>query len=483
MPLPVEGFRITETNVRAIGKRRQLFVDDTLIDALMGTARLQLHRPVAREIVLVHDAPWEGNTCAYATIFQAPGGEYRMVYRGSGTRQAWNASQQTPEPAHRPVVCLAESSDGVHWTKPNLDLVSFAGSTSNNILWDGVGSHNFTPFYDTNPGCSPEARYKAVGGLLTEGGLFAFQSPDGRHWQQRQSAPIITQGTFDSQNTAFWHADQGVYRAYIRDFRKPDGTGGDFTGIRDIKTCTSPDFVHWSDPTWLAYRAPRLARGPDQPLVETHLYTNQVMPHPRAPHILLGLPTRFHPEREGLTEAILMASRDGQTFSRWDQALLPPGPSSHRWHNRSNYVWWGMLETPSALPDAEPEISLYANEHYSKSGPGRIRRYTLRRDGFVSVRAELCGGQVLTPPLTFEGSHLTLNVATSAAGDVRVGIERPDGHPVPGLAIEECRPFYGDTTAHTVTWRQSADLGTINGTTVRLRIALRDADLYALQFR
>ena len=44
-----------------IGRRRELFVDDYLIDTLKG-ARLTLHRPVPREIALVFDEQWEGNT-------------------------------------------------------------------------------------------------------------------------------------------------------------------------------------------------------------------------------------------------------------------------------------------------------------------------------------------------------------------------------------------------------------------------------------
>ena len=45
-----------------IGTRRELLIDDYLIDKIVG-ARLVLHKPVAREVAIVCDAPWEGNTC------------------------------------------------------------------------------------------------------------------------------------------------------------------------------------------------------------------------------------------------------------------------------------------------------------------------------------------------------------------------------------------------------------------------------------
>ena len=56
-------------------------------------------------------------------------------------------------------------------------------------------------------------------------------------------------------------------------------------GKRWISRATSSDFIHWSDPIDL-----ELDGKPRQ-----HLYTNQIDPYSRAPHIYLGLPTRFFP--------------------------------------------------------------------------------------------------------------------------------------------------------------------------------------------
>jgi hypothetical protein len=462
MPIPVEELVVTEVHPVDIGTRRELLADGHLVDRLRGSARLVLHHPTPGEIVMVHDAPWEGNTCAYHTIFR-DGGRVRMFYRGS------QGDPESSEQGHRPVTCYAESDDGVHWRKPSLNLVAFRGSTDTNILWEGVGSHNFTPFKDSNPDADPQARYKAVGGLRRDGGLFAFASADGIHWRRLGEGPIITAGTFDSQNVAFWDAARSTYRAYVRDFR---GGEGPFEGVRDIKTCTSEDFLHWTEPVWLDYG--------DAP--ETHLYTNQVMPYPRAPHLLIGLPTRFFPDRGSLTESLVMTSRDGQRFRRWDEAWIRPGLNPARWHNRSNYVWYGIVRTPSEVPGAPDVLSFYSNEHYYGQGGGRIRRYTLRMDGFASVRAGYDGGTLVTRPLITDGRRLTLNVATSAAGSVRVELQRVDGKPLPGFALDDCDPFYGDAVDHTVRWRGSPGVPRLAGRPIRLRVALRDADLYALRF-
>ncbi|MCK5806204.1 MAG: hypothetical protein KAI66_25455, partial [Lentisphaeria bacterium] len=173
-----------------IGTHRELFVDDFLIERMEGV-RLQLHRPVPREVAVVHDTDWEGNTCGYHTVFQ-DGDLYRMYYRGA------HVARHTTRQSHPQLTCYAESKDGIHWVKPDLGLFEFNGSKANNIVWAGVGTHNFAPFKDTNPDCSPEARYKALGSM--KGGLAAFASADGIHWRQTGKTPVITKGAFDSQN-------------------------------------------------------------------------------------------------------------------------------------------------------------------------------------------------------------------------------------------------------------------------------------------
>ncbi|HNY80558.1 MAG: hypothetical protein RBS72_19600 [Sedimentisphaerales bacterium] len=442
-----------------IADRWELLVDRYLIEQMEGAVELRLHEPAPQEIALVHDQPWEGNSCGYHTIFQ-DGPIYRMYYRG------WNHNMSTGQPTHPAVVCYAESQDGTQWERPALDLVEFEGSRQNNIVWAGAGTHNFVPFKDTNPQCRPEALYKAVG--QPEDGsraLLAFQSADGLRWQLVADKPILTQGAFDSQNLAFWDAVRQEYRCYFRDFRD---------GRRDIKVSTSADFVRWTEPEWLQF--------PDAP--NEHLYTNAVMPYYRAPHLLIGFPTRFLPDRGSLTEGLFMSSRDGRAFDRWAEAFIRPGLNPDKWHNRSNYIWWGLVETESPLPGGGRELSLYTDESYYFEGKAvRTRRYTCRIDGFVSVHATLAGGEVVTKPILFEGDELVVNVSTSAAGGLRVQIEHLNGRSATGHGLTQCPEIYGDAIEHTVKWQSGSDVSALAGRPVRLRFALRDADLYAFGFR
>jgi hypothetical protein len=177
-----------------------------------------------------------------------------------------------------------------------------------------------------------------------------------------------------------------------------------------------------------------------------------------------------------------MTSRDGQTFHRWGEAIIRPGRNRDKWHNRSNYIWLGMVETESDLPGAGNELSLYSNERYYEGRGVKTRRFTYRIDGFVSLRASLQGGEVTTKPIIFKGSKLLLNFSTSAAGSVRVEIRDAGGNPISGYALSECSEVYGDEIAHVVTWNGRSDLSKLAAKAIRLRFVLRDADLFAFGF-
>lgn len=446
--------RAAESEPIHIGSRRELCVDELLIGSLTGGER-RLHKPQAQDVVIVCDKPWEGNTSAYFTVFRDDD-RFRMYYRGAH----WDVERK--HESHREVACYAESRDGLHFDKPALGLFEFDGSKENNIVWDGPGTHNFTPFKDANPACNPAARYKAlaVGRGRTNGksGLLAFQSPDGLRWSLMSDEPVITEGAFDSQNLAFWDSERRRYVDYHRVFRDR---------VRDIATCTSNDFLTWTKPEPLDY-----GDAPKQ-----HLYTNAIQPYFRAPHLLIGFPTRFQPATQQV-EPILMTSRDGRRFQRWNEALIPITAPQDRDGNRSNYMAWGMVP----LAGDDRHLSVYAKEAYY-AGPGsRLRRFTFRVDGFVSIHAGTTPAELVTRPLKFQGKSLSLNAATVDGGQIAVEIQDATGQPIAGFAATDCRPLVGDSLDHRVAWKSSVDLDALAGKPVRIRFRLQNADLYSLQF-
>ena len=437
-----------------IGSRLEPMVDAYLIERLEGGAALRTHRPEPQEVVLVTDQPWEGNTCAYYTVFR-DGDLLRMYYRGS------HFDESRRQAAHHEVTCFAQSEDGVHWVKPNLGLYEFGGSRENNIVWDGIGSHCFAPFRDDNPDAAPDARYKAVshGWPKAKAGIYVFKSPDGIHWSMIQSEPVITRGDFDSQNLAFWDPHARLYREYHRVYRD---------GVRDISACVSADFLRWTEPVMLSYPG----------AANEHLYTNAILPYERAPHILLGFPTRFLPKRGSRVEPVFMAARDGRTFHRRPEPIIPEDAPQDRAGNRSNYMAWGLVR----LPGDDKHFSVYATEAYYTGPNSRLRRFTYRVDGFVSVHGPAEGGQLLTKVLAFTGRQLVFNYATTETGFLRVELQDVAGHPIEGFTLADCPPFSGDAVRHTVTWNGGADVGRLAGLPIRIRVEITDGDLYSLKF-
>lgn len=386
-----------KTQPVAISNRLEPFADDFFIDRFSGNAELRLHSPVDREIVIKHDQPWEGNTSAYHTVFH-DGEKYRMYYRASHAANFGDGLIKD----HPEFTCYAESADGIHWTKPNLGLFEFNGSTDNNIvLANDPATHDFAPFLDTNPDSSPEAKYKAIG--RGKGGLYVYKSPDGIGWQRMHDQPVISDGAFDSLNVAFYDSFRNRYVDFHRGFR---------SGVRDIKTAHSDDFLLWSNPEWLSYPG----------VSPEHLYTNGIFAYHRAPHLFIGLAKRFVPGRNpakhpasGVSDAVFMTSRDGQNFHRWPEAVIRPGLQSSRWVNRNNLPAWGMVETASTIPGGPNELSIYTTGDYYTGGGVTLRRHTWRLDGFVSVHVDASGGEMVTVPLTFaaatNGESITDNEA------------------------------------------------------------------------
>ena len=424
-----------------------------------------MHSPQPREVVMQFDRPWESFSPGWVTIIQDDN-VLRMYYRATHTPPTWGKPSSTPR---RQVTCYAESKDGIHWNKPELGIVEFNGSKRNNIIWDGIGSHNFAPFKDANPNCKQDEKYKAI--ASGEGGLYPFKSPDGIHWSLMSEEPVITKGAFDSQNLAFWDITRNRYVDFHRGFTE---------GVRAIMTCTSTDFLNWTDPVWLEY--------PGAPL--EHLYTNQITPYSRAPNIFMGFPKRFMPSRRvlehrysGVSDAVFMTSRDGLSFKRWGEAIIRPGLQKERWGNRNNMIAWGILETKSDIPGTPNELSLYSMEGYYQGESCQMRRFTLRIDGFVSVQSPLKGGELVTKPLVFEGKELVINFSTSAAGSVRVEIQNAGGEAIEGFALADSAEIYGDEIERVVTWKGGSDVSKLSGKPIRLRFSIKDADLYSLRFR
>lgn len=464
-----------------IGSRRELFVDRYLIDTMNG-ARLKLNEPRDEGSVLTFDAPHEGPFAGYTTIIR-DGELLRMYYRG--------VSELTRDGSEHERTCYAESTDGIHWTKPKLGLYEFNGSKANNIVLADVApvTHNFCPMLDINPNADPGERYKGVGG--TGDLLHAFVSADGIHWKRMQERAILTDAEipiphrhrFDSQNLAFWSESEQCYVCYFRIW----------DGIRRIARSTSQDFRHWTPAVLMEHMHDDGVHGP-RPAPEEQLYTNQTSPYFRAPHLYVATAARFFPGRQVVSDeqakelnvnpkyyrdtsdSVFITSRGGHIYDRtFLEGFLKPAIGLSNWVSRANYPALNIIQTSPV------EMSFYVNQHYAQP-TAHLKRYSLRLDGFASVRAGATGGEFVTKPIIFSGRELQLNFATSAGGSVRFELQNPEGQAHTGFGLDDCAELIGNEITRAVNWTSGADLSKLAGQPVRLRCVLQDADLYAIQF-
>jgi hypothetical protein len=495
------------TGIINIGSRRELFWDDFLLEKNLPElytaepAEFYQEEPQKKEIVLCLDKSWEGNSCGYFHYF-FDGSQYRFYYRAgngfSGERLTKNAC-----------ICLLLSGDGIHWERPDLGLVEFGGNKNNNIVFQSEELDNFFIFKDENPACSPDRQYKAISqGPKTDefpsGCLLSYVSYDGLSWAA--GPPLVglgrasEEGFFDSLNTVHWDNELGKYRLYFRGHH-----GSNKKRIRDVRLALSEDFIHWEEQRPLSFTAVWNQAIPDE-----QLYTNGILPYYRASHILVGFPVRYvdrswepmfeqlpsilwrrekidkYEERLGtaLTDGLFMHSRDGLNFIRGQDAFLKPGIfADNNWAYGDSYQGWGLLETQPESGQ-QKEISFYVGEDYS-SRPVSIRRYTIRPDGFVCLRA-VSERQILTRPFIFTGNTLMLNMSTSAAGYVMAEFLESDGRPIPGFSGEAGYRMFGDDLSLKALFKRgeaaTADLSPLENKAVRICFTLKEAKLYAMQF-
>lgn len=450
--------------------RRELFVDRYLIDRL-SNLELELHAPRNEGPVLYFDKAWEGPFSGYSAIIQ-DGEIYRAYYRG--LREAGSDGSLNE------VSCYAESNDGVHWRKPELNLFEIDGSKQNNVILAQAApvTHNFSPFLDQNPRIDPSQKYKALGGTQ-KSGLIAYVSADGIRWEKLREAPVITDGIFDSQNVSFWSEAEQKYVCYFRTW-----TQSGYKGFRSVSRATSDDFIHWSASTPMTFG--------DTPY--EHIYTQQTSPYYRAPHIYIAIGARFMPGRQVVSDeqaaaldvnpkyykdcsdAFLMTSRGGNKYERtFMESFIRPGIGLQNWVSRSNYPALNIVQT------SPEEMSIYVNENYAQAS-AHLKRYAMRVDGFASLSADYEGGELITKVFTFIGKQLEINYATSAAGGLRIEIQDQTGKAIPGFSLEDAQEIIGNEIKRIVRWNGQTDVSQLASRPVRLRIVMKDADLFSFKF-
>ena len=182
------------------------------------------------------------------------------------------------------------------------------------------------------------------------------------------------------------------------------------------------------------------------------------------------------------SDAIFMTTRPSESkehLGRYERTFLEGfikgGIGAQNWVSRTNYP------ALNVVPTGASEMSIFVNQDYAQP-TAHLRRYSLRTDGFASLHCSYAGGHAITKPILFEGRELSLNFSTSAAGGVKIGLEDPSGKPIQGFSIDDAVTQIGNEIDRRVSWKSGTDVSALAGKPIRLRISMKDADLFSFQF-
>ena len=489
------------------GSAKQLFVDAGLIERMEGL-KVVVNRPtLTGEKCVVADRPWEHGLGGYFTVLQDD--DMIRMYYETPNAATWEKSTQR-------LLCYACSKDGVHWEKPELDIVLFEGKKTNILMptADRLPSSFYgmfkgdCVFRDTNPECDPAERYKLIGG---DQKTWVFASPDGLDF-----APMFEHSSFrsaDTQQVAFFDARIGRYVLYGR-AQGPKLPHSQW--MRLVIRTESEDLSAFEHVTERFHTDEEMEAGKrknvivlwyddeDQErldgsrFVAMDVYNSAAVKYPYAANATFMFPSAFYHYRDQPTGTIVTDKATGEEFvAAGGMGLLDiqfaASGAGVRWNrfNRETYI---------ALDEQKGETSLYMGpgivrrgdtlyQYYwvghELHGNGKIdfasyiTRAEQRLDGFVSVDASRAGGTLTTAAVTFSGERLELNVKAEAA---EVGLLDEQGRPIPGYGLADCDTISGDHVAAKVSWRGQSDVSKLAGRTVKLTFSLTSGKLFALQF-
>lgn len=461
-------------DVIPISVGRQLFVDDFLI-AQTSLARIfHRARKHAGNPILRAETALEHATGLPAACPKSGGGWwdpadrlFKMWYEAS-----WLGT-----------MAYATSRDGLHWERPNLDIVP-----GTNRIVPGLKPDSTTVVLD-HDARDPRERFKlflrSPGGALQPGHVMV--SADGVHW----SEPIAT-GELGDRSTMFYNPFRRRWvfsiRSHGRLASKARGRARYYREHADFRAAsqwTDSDLVFWTGADALDPPDPEIRVAPQ-------LYNLDAVGYES---LLLGLhqihlgPDNSICAKGGFpktTELVLGYSRDGFHWHRPDRAAFIPAARVKTAWDRGyvqsvggvclivgDELWFYYIGFQG--DETKLEGGLYSNGMYANGATGVA---TLRRDGFASMSAGAEGGMLTTRPVVFEGRHLFVN-ARCPDGELRVEVLERGGRVLPEFNASSCIPIQIDATRHRVSWRGDPDLGRLAGTPVRFRFRLRQGDLYS----
>lgn len=478
-----------------IGANAQTFVDATILEQTDGVTR-RWHKPqrVGDGPVLKADRPWEDTpyfTYSNFNVLKDPtDGLIKCWYEDLGPM-----SPHQPHPWKNRML-LATSSDGIHFEKPGLGLVKIDGQDTNICCgyvagatpdavnpWADIGVHSAAVVIDL--AADPDHRYRMLFSRAAKGQPHAMEcaySADGIRWHPYADRPSF--GTAGSKlsdvSTITVDPTSGLYLQYTRHGGMGraghPGTGlpiaegstarfstyypgrPDLMNKRRVYRTVSADFIHWSD--LVAICTPNDSRdnldegfyGVGQFKIGATWFGTMGLLR----YVDNEMDVRLIYSHDGIdwhdtdNARPFLAPRGGDHWDRHMVSIVSPpvrvGDQWYFYHGGSwahHDYWWAG---PKPL------------DHIEASDPASQVRFgmgvaALRFEGVASLDAVAPRpGQVVTRPLEFDGTALSINARVRSGGSIRTAVLDVLGQPLPGFGWDDSVPFTGDDVRHPVRW-------------------------------
>lgn len=463
--------------VISVNLGRQLFVDDFLI-AETDMERVS-HKAMFYENnpVLAPDKEWEYTfeRAPYAAPFSdgiwydESEQKFKMWYlAGAGSMHKHRQSFYT---------CYAESKDGKHWEKVNMDIVP-----GTNIV-DTCDRDAATVWLDKM--CpEPEKRFKLFNVEKHSGGwkIILKYSKDGIHW----SEGVAQSGPVGDRTTAFYNPFTQKWAISLRQGSKADGR--------------SRGYLENEDPEMAVSVAHSLAKGiKDKNIVLWFTPSDKELPHPEFPDVrpaiynfdampyesvMLGFYAMWKGPENDLCGKLGIQKRNeiGMGYSRDGFHFYRPSYEPVMGVNETEGAWnWGNMQSVIGVPlIVGDSLYLYSSGRMKNKvmwdGFTSTGLATLRRDGFVSMHTDT-EGVLVTEKIKFDGNHFFVN---AQAKDLQVEIMDEDGNVITGFSREDCKEMNDlNSTKQLVTWKSGKKLAALSGKIVKVKFYVTCGDLYA----
>jgi hypothetical protein len=499
--------------------RMPLLMPDDFSDLNLVAWRIERGEPDPQNPLIEGEMPWDaGGVGCHSSVFKDPIDGHWKAYL------LCTPPEFTPIKADEPWmsdngayrrICLFESVDGVHWTRPALSNESVGQYAKTNIIFDlSQGASAYPSLYvDPKNHDWPYSMIvlhefqgsKAHGHPPEGNGYYRYRSKDGKMWEPLGKVS----GEMNRWDLAFFYRNpSGEQVCYFRGCGKRQPTDHvppyENDPRRSCFMATSRDGVKWEEDPLMKMTADDLDHRDTQ--------YQECVPF-QVPGGYVALVTMYHPLSQTLNLR-MAASRDGRQW--WfpdraaclDNAPLGDYGGGMIWQSQNLisqgkylYVYYGACEgahrqiSDSRMPMKRINTmeSIAQKPTYFLPFNSALCRARWRIDRMYALASSAGGptvGEAVTNARELGGKSLWVDLRTRPAkktsqpgfheGCLQVELLGKDGKPLPGFTQNDCVPLNGDHEAMQVKWAggDNAPLGA-----KKAKFYLMRAFLYGFDFR